>query len=342
MTLRADRGDFYEDSSVGDEYASPARTITEGDVIAFAGLTGDYSPMHVNAEYCRRTSVGRQTAHGLLGLGVVEGLLIRVPPGEGRGIASLGWVWRFRAPVVCGDTVRARWSITAKRRSRSRPDRGIVEESIRLENQRGEVVQDGVHAILLACRTDAAAGQEEGALSGSELAADQDQAAAHLVAMSLAPGEPREGIGVYLEDLEPESALASPRRTVTESDVASFAGITGDYARIHTDEEYCRGTAFGTRVAHGLLGLSLAEGLKRRVTAYAGSGETMTSLAMSWSFRKPVLMGDTIHVAWVVAEKHACRSRGDSGWLVENVRLVNHRGEVVQEGRQVQAIQRRQ
>jgi acyl dehydratase len=339
--LQGDRGKYYEDASLGDEYESPARTISEADIVAFAGLTGDYGPMHADDVYCRQTLAGRRAAHGLLGLGVVEGLLIRVPPGEGRGIASLSWLWRFRAPVVAGDTVRARWAITWKRRSRSRPDRGIVEESVRLENQRGEVVQEGVHAILLACRTDGNAEPETGSPRGGELEADHDEAAARLLATSLAPSDPSDRMAVYFEDLEPGRRFTSPRRTVTETDVVSFAAITGDYAMIHTDEEYCRATEFGTRVAHGLLGLSLVEGLKRRVNPYAGTGGTMTSLALTWSFRRPIVAGDTVHVAWAVSKREACPSLADGGWLVEDVRLVNQRAEVVQEGRQIQAIRRR-
>jgi acyl dehydratase len=223
-----------------------------------------------------------------------------------------------------------------------RPDRGIVEESVRLENQRGEVVQEGVHAILLACRTDGnAAEPETGSPRGDELEAGHDEAAARLLATSLAPSDPSDRMAVYFEDLEPGHRFTSARRTVTETDVVSFAAITGDYAMIHTDEEYCRATEFGTRVAHGLLGLSLVEGLKRRVNPYAGTGGTMTSLALTWSFRRPIVAGDTVHVAWAVSKREACPSLADGGWLVEDVRLVNQRAEVVQEGRQIQAIRRR-
>jgi acyl dehydratase len=121
----------------------------------------------------------------------------------------------------------------------------------------------------------------------------------------------------------------------------SFAGITGDYAMIHTDEEYCRGTEFGTRIAHGLLGLSLVEGFKRRVSRYAGPGDTMTPLALTWSFRKPIVPGDTLEVSWVIEATHPCRTGAEGGWVVEEVRLLNQRADVVQEGRQIQAILRR-
>jgi acyl dehydratase len=340
----------YEDVSVGDAYVSPARTVTEADVAAFAGLTGDHAPMYTDETYARQTPVGRRQAPGLLGLGLVEGLMIRVPPGEGRGIASLGWRWRFHAPLVPGDTVRARWEIAAKRRSARRDDRGIVEEAVRLENQRGQVIQTGVHVVLLACRGAGRDGASRGAPEPSRPAADRGLwvgeedpggAAERLLAASLAPVERLDGTRVFLEDLEPGRRFASPRRTVTEADVVSFAGITGDYAMIHTDEEYCRGTEYGMRIAHGLLGLSLVEGLKRRVSGYAGRGDTMIPLTLDWSFRKPIVPGDTLEVSWVIESTHPCRAGGAGGWVLEQVRLLNQRAEIVQEGQQLQAIQRR-
>ena len=350
VTLRSDRGECYEDVAVGDQYLSPARTVTEADVAAFAGLTGDYAPMYSDETYARRSAVGRRVAHGLLGLCLVEGLMIRVPPGEGRGIASLGWQWRFDAPLVPGDTVRASWEIVSKRRSQRRPDRGIVEEAVRLENHRSEVIQGGVHAVLLACR----GGESDRESPAAPLALrtnadcgiacgelDPDAGAQRLLAASLAPAERPDKIRVYFEDLAPGQRFTSPRRTVTERDVVSFAGITGDFAMLHTDEEYCRGTEFGTRIAHGLLGLSLVEGFKRRVSQYAGPGDTMTPLALTWSFRKPIVPGDTLEVSWVIEATHPCRARAGGGWVVEEVRLLNQRAEVVQEGRQMQAVLRR-
>lgn len=149
MAIKRDRGRHYEDVEVGDEYSSPARTVTEADIAAFAALTGDYSPVHTDEEYCRRSLFGGRVAHGLLGMGLVEGLMSRLPPAEGRGIASLGWRWRFLHPIRLGDTVHVRWRIASKRLSRSRPDRGVVEEAIWLINQRGEVVQEGTHVVLL-------------------------------------------------------------------------------------------------------------------------------------------------------------------------------------------------
>lgn len=157
----------------------------------------------------------------------------------------------------------------------------------------------------------------------------------------LPPEEPFEETGVYFEDLEVGQSFVSPGRTVTEADIMAFAGITGDYAMIHTNEEYCRGTEFGTRVAHGLLGLSLVEGLKHRLGKYGGVGIAMASLEWNWSFRKPILPGHTVHVRWTIREKRSSRSKPDRGIIVQDVSLINQRGEVVQQGEHVQMVRRR-
>jgi acyl dehydratase len=158
---------------------------------------------------------------------------------------------------------------------------------------------------------------------------------------SASPRQSTDDGGVFLEDITPGCSFTSPSRTVTEPDIVRFAGVTGDYAMIHTDEEYCRRTEFGTRVAHGLLGLSVAEGLKRRVMAYAGAGTTLAPLAVNWSFRKPIFPGDTVHVRWSIVQNRPGTGGRLGGTLVEEVRLVNQRGEAVQEGQQLQMMRSR-
>ena len=143
-------GLWFEDFKVGEERLSPGRTITESDLVNFSGLTGDYSQVHTDEEFCRKTEFGTRIAHGLLGLSIAQGLAWRTNYTQGTGVASLGWdKWRFKRPIMIGDTVRARWRLTEKRESRSKPGMGIITEFVELMNQRGEVVQDGEHITLL-------------------------------------------------------------------------------------------------------------------------------------------------------------------------------------------------
>lgn len=362
MALKRDRGRFFEDAEVGDEYASPARTVTEADIAAFAALTGDHSPMHTDEEFCRRRGLEGRIAHGLLGLGMVEGLLFRVPPPEGRGLASLGWRWRFLRPIRPGDTVCIRWRIASKRLSRSRPGQGVVEEAIRLMNQREEIVQEGTHAILLACRpAGVEAGVADGEAGSPTRGRSEDSGEAVLVSFQeardewtaawqafLKPAEGSHAAGEFweegeaaFEDLQVGQRFASPRRTVAEADVLAFAGITGDYAMVHTDEEYCRDTEFGTRIAHGLLGLSLAEGLRRRLGGAGGVGSGAAPLEWAWSFRQPIVPGDTIRVDWTIRETRPSRRNPAFGIVLQDVRLRNQRDTIVQEGHYAQLMRRR-
>jgi acyl dehydratase len=143
-------GLWYEDFKIGEERLSPGRTITESDLVSFAGLTGDFSQVHTDEEFCKKTEFGTRIAHGLLGLSIAQGLAWRTNYTQGTGVASLGWdKWSFKRPIMIGDTVRARWRATDKRESRSKPGMGIITEFVELVNQRSEVVQDGEHITMI-------------------------------------------------------------------------------------------------------------------------------------------------------------------------------------------------
>ncbi len=118
------------------------------------------------------------------------------------------------------------------------------------------------------------------------------------------------GRRLYFEDLEPGQAWESPRRTVTEADVVQFAGLSGDYNALHTDAVYAAGHPFGQRAAHGLLTLAIASGLTTRMPVYRlmdGTRLALTELRCQW--RKPVLIGDTIHVELRIGEKSLSQKR---------------------------------
>lgn len=141
-----------------------------------------------------------------------------------------------------------------------------------------------------------------------------------------APLAPR---GMYFEDFEIGYSIQSPGRTITETDVVTFAGLSGDYNQLHTDAVYARDAQFGARVAHGLLGLSIASGLALRLGFLEGTVEAFLSL--EWKFRRPIFIGDTIHVAAEVVNTRAMRRAG--GGVVDfDVAVVNQDGETVQKG----------
>ena len=143
-------GLWYEEFSEDVERLSPGRTITESDLVAFSGLTGDFSQVHTDEEFCKKTEFGTRIAHGLLGLSIAQGLAWRTNYTQGTGVASLAWnKWTFKKPIFIGDTVRVRWRLLNKRPSGSKPGMGIITELVELVNQRGEVVQDGEHVTMV-------------------------------------------------------------------------------------------------------------------------------------------------------------------------------------------------
>jgi acyl dehydratase len=148
---REDR-QYFEDIQVGQEYVSPGRTVTEADIVAFAGLSGDYNVLHTDAEFMRTSIFGERIAHGLLGLAIQSGLGTRAMPRPFATIAFLGLRWRFKGPIKIGDTIKVRIKVTDKRET-SKPDRGIVVLQRSVANQRGEIVQEGDTDIMVERRT---------------------------------------------------------------------------------------------------------------------------------------------------------------------------------------------
>jgi acyl dehydratase len=141
----------FEDFGVDQTFETAARTVTEADVMAFTGLSGDANPLHVDAEFAGRSRFGERIAHGLLGLSMCGGLLSRLQVIDGTAVALVGVEWRFRAPVRFGDTVRARVRVAEKRETRS-DEHGVVAFAFALRNQRDELVQEGTQTFLVRCR----------------------------------------------------------------------------------------------------------------------------------------------------------------------------------------------
>jgi acyl dehydratase len=144
---------------------------------------------------------------------------------------------------------------------------------------------------------------------------------------------------VYWEDIELGSEVVSVARTMTETDIVNFCGISGDFNVIHTDAELVKETAFGQRIAHGLLGLSIASGLIARMPD-ADRARLVAFLGLRWDFRNPIFIGDTIRVAQRVASKREISKPG-LGIVVYDVKVLNQRDQVCQEGEWKILYQRR-
>lgn len=142
-------GKTWDELTIGREFWTGGRTVTEADVLAFSALTGDFNPLHADQEFSRTAGpFGTRVPHGPLIHDMYLGLLDRLGLVSGTALAFLEMRWKFLAPVLVGDTVHARIVIQAKREVK-KPDRGIVTFAITLFNQREEPVQEGEHTLLL-------------------------------------------------------------------------------------------------------------------------------------------------------------------------------------------------
>jgi len=138
---------FFDEIALGEEYESPGRTVTESDIVMFAGLSGDYNVLHTDAEFMKQSIFGERIAHGLLGLAIQSGLFSRATQAYAT-LAFVGLRWKFKAPVKIGDTIRLRAKVIA-RKDLSEPGRGLVTLERTLLNQRDEVVQQGETDLIV-------------------------------------------------------------------------------------------------------------------------------------------------------------------------------------------------
>ncbi len=135
--------------------------------------------------------------------------------------------------------------------------------------------------------------------------------------------------GMYFEEFQIGTEVVTQARTITEADIVNFAGVSGDFNTIHTDAEYAKTTPFGERVAHGLLGLSVASGLGMQLGFLDGTVIAFTGL--EWKFKNPIKIGDTIHMVGTVKQTKAMKAMG-GGFIILDTRVLNQRDEIVQQG----------
>lgn len=140
---------YFDDFHVGQKFVSKSRTLTEADIVNFAGLSWDHNQLHTDAEYAAQTQYGKRIAHGLLGVVAHAGLTYQLT--EDSILALLELSWKFQLPIYIGDTVHVEQTVKELRES-STGGRGILTFEKEVKNQANEVVQTGTTTILLAKR----------------------------------------------------------------------------------------------------------------------------------------------------------------------------------------------
>jgi 3-hydroxybutyryl-CoA dehydratase len=152
-------GLYYEEYEIGQKMVTRGRTITEADIVQFAGLTGDYNPMHTDAEFMKNSVFGQRIAHGMLTLSYAVGQVYQLGFMEQRVIAFRGLEMKFSLPVFIGDTLHTEVTVREKKDA-LRMGGGLVTVDVKIINQHGKTVQSGEWTVLVASK--AAAKQAEG------------------------------------------------------------------------------------------------------------------------------------------------------------------------------------
>ncbi len=139
-------GDYwFEDLKPGDWFETGHLVVTEAHIVGFAGLSGDFFDIHMDDEFAREQGFKGRIAHGLLGLALTDGLKNRASV-RVMAIASLGWNWRFTAPIFAGDRIGVR--VTVKEARLSSKGQGIVTLHLEVSQQDAQVVQEGETTLL--------------------------------------------------------------------------------------------------------------------------------------------------------------------------------------------------
>jgi acyl dehydratase len=312
----------FEDYRVGEKGETSGRTITEADLVHFAGLTGDFCPAHVDRDMMMSSSHGERLAHGFFVNSLVVGFLSwHAPYLTGRDIPNAylrSLTSRFPEGIGVGDTVRFHWSIVKKAEDPDLPGFGVVKTDFRFINQGGGISAEGTVATGVRMRD----------------AAD--------VRPPFTPGpawEYEEWVSDFdkvhfYEDFKVGTGEKSGGRVVTEADVVSYMALVGDYDRLYTDPVYSKETLFGEVIVPPMLvvdymGLYLRDGsyfnLKRAFSAYQGHlGDEITFIA-------PARIGDVLYAIVKIESARISKTKPDRGILVLAHQLVNQRDEALAE-----------
>jgi acyl dehydratase len=142
------RGLTFDQFNPGDTFVSQARTVTEADVVNFAGLSGDFNPLHIDETFGQATPFGGRIAHGMLVAAMATGMANWIGVFEDTTIALMEQVIQYKGAVKFGDTVHLELKVADKKET-SKPDRGVVVFETHVCNQDGKAVIEGKWTLMM-------------------------------------------------------------------------------------------------------------------------------------------------------------------------------------------------
>jgi acyl dehydratase len=142
------RGKYYEDFTEGDVITTARRTVTEADVVSFAGVSGDFNPLHTDEEFMKTTPFGSRIAHGLLSVAIGTGLINQMGIFEGTNLALLEMNIKYTGAVQFGDTIHLELK-TLEKKETSKPNKGIITYEANVKNQKDETVVEMKWTLMM-------------------------------------------------------------------------------------------------------------------------------------------------------------------------------------------------
>ncbi len=322
------RHEFLEDYEPGQTGVSRMRTVGEPEIVSFGCITCDYSYVHLAHHPTMEGPYGGRIAHGLLGTSLAAGLLsLDAPHAVGRNVPGsylCGFDANYRDAIRLGDTVRVEWKVAERRDAPLHPALGIVRTDFRLVTQENRAMYDGSFDLEVPRRSAASVAAPLEFKSPARWAVKEFEFDAD---------------GIYnLEDFPVGQGGVSAGRTITETDVVNFAGLTGDYNPLYVDESFAGQGPFKGRIVPAMLVFTAAFGLWTRDggvmrTKSSDSSKDAGHLNDNSVFHAPVRIGDTIRCLYRISETRVSRSKPDRGIITYGFQILNQRDEVVQEGK---------
>lgn len=339
---------YFEEFNVGDVYETRGRTLTEADIMMYAGLCWDTQAEHTNAEFSKRGPFGERIGQQQLGLLIAQGLIDSLRLTDGTLISVLRLGWNFFNPMKIHDTLHVKLSVIEKRELAVEGG-GIITFEWETINQRKELVHRCQRTVLVARLSSRQSAMERSiykfmGLSDLEPRTTEQSPVANEEAPAQAAKKngPAKGFeqknrGKYYEEFEIGEELSTQARTIAEADALNYTILSWDTDPLHTDAVIGKAAGFGGTLAPILLPIVFANGLGATLGFLAGTNRG--ALGDWWEFIRPLRIGDTLYFRQVIVAKKNAKD-DETGIVTFGMEMVNQNGEVVSRGQRAALVAR--
>lgn len=347
-------GKYFEDFREGAEVVTRGRTVTEADIMQYAGLCWDTQREHTNAEFARKGPFGERIAQQQLGLLIAHGLIGCSGVLDGTLASVLRLSWNFFNPMKIGDTLHVKMTVVEKKDVPVEAG-GLITFQLETVNHREQLVNRCRRSTLVARRPGEDRQYRDNTqrcpyvflgLSelepGGQSQPDREERVATAgektdTQARILPGNQNPGRGRYFEEFTPGEELITEARTVAEADVINYTMLSWDTDPLHTDAESGRASVYGGVVAPVLLPIVFANGLGATLGFLAGTNRG--ALGAWWEFIHPVRVGDTLRFRQVVNGKNDAKDQA-TGIVSYGMEMINQEEIVVSRGQRSALVAR--